>query len=677
MKFNTARRLLASAAVLAAATTFSSTAFAQDAGDHLKANKAKVYKGAALGNAASQSAISNFIANQAGEPGTGPNLVVDSRHTGRNGITHLRLHQEVDGLRVHGSYVKAAVGNGQLKHLIERTSRANGNKAKATISESTAIAAAVNSNFGSGKPAEFFHKAPSAEKVYIARNNGALEEGFLVENWSQNDNRLYHTLVDGKGRIVENELRTNEDSYNVFADHPGVSPQTIVSNPADATASPDGWLSGSQTTLQIRGNNAFAYLDRDNNNASDGGGSAVTDGNFTAEHFPLQSPTFADNQEVAVQNLFYLNNLIHDDLYGHGFVEGTRNFQESNFGKGGVGSDSVNAEAQDGGGTNNANFATPADGSNPRMQMYVWTNTNPNRDGDLDSDIVWHEYGHGLTWRMIGSMSGSVSGAIGEGMGDVLALLHNNDDRVGEYSTNDTAGIRSARYTNYPRTIGDFGGSSVHFDGEIYAATIWRLSELSNADGIDNEGVMDVLVDGMNFTPAGPDYLEMRDGILAASSADYECTVWQAFADFGMGEGSSFNIRTGGNPRNRIQITESTSIPASCNDGGGGTDPEPPTGTSSVAGLSGASALSGRRNWSATATASIVDDTGAAASGVTVAGRWSTGSNASCVTDNSGSCTVNQGGLKLNKDSSVSYTILNLDGAAATGAPLSLTISSP
>ena len=37
-----------------------------------------------------------------------------------------------------------------------------------------------------------------------------------------------------------------------------------------------------------------------------------------------------------------------------------------------AGSDSVNAEAQDGSGTDNANFATPSDGSNPRMQMYLW-----------------------------------------------------------------------------------------------------------------------------------------------------------------------------------------------------------------------------------------------------------------------------------------------------------------
>src|SRR5262249_51906998 len=39
---------------------------------------------------------------------------------------------------------------------------------------------------------------------------------------------------------------------------------------------------------------------------------------------------------------------------------------------GGAGGDSVNADAQDGSGFNNANFDTPPDGSRPRMQMYVW-----------------------------------------------------------------------------------------------------------------------------------------------------------------------------------------------------------------------------------------------------------------------------------------------------------------
>lgn len=46
-------------------------------------------------------------------------------------------------------------------------------------------------------------------------------------------------------------------------------------------------------------------------------------------------------------------------------------------------------------GTNNANFATPVDGSNGRMRMYIWTTANPERDGDLEAGIVIHEYTHG------------------------------------------------------------------------------------------------------------------------------------------------------------------------------------------------------------------------------------------------------------------------------------------
>ena len=62
----------------------------------------------------------------------------------------------------------------------------------------------------------------------------------------------------------------------------------------------------------------------------------------------------------------------------------------------------MRAEAQDGAGTNNANFGTPADGSRPRMQMFVWTSPNPDRDGDLDASIVIHEYGHGISNRLVG-----------------------------------------------------------------------------------------------------------------------------------------------------------------------------------------------------------------------------------------------------------------------------------
>jgi len=37
---------------------------------------------------------------------------------------------------------------------------------------------------------------------------------------------------------------------------------------------------------------------------------------------------------------------------------------------------------------------TPPDGQRPRMRMYLWNAQSPMRDGDLDSGIIIHEYGH-------------------------------------------------------------------------------------------------------------------------------------------------------------------------------------------------------------------------------------------------------------------------------------------
>lgn len=61
---------------------------------------------------------------------------------------------------------------------------------------------------------------------------------------------------------------------------------------------------------------------------------------------------------ASVTELFYTNNEIHDLFYRYGFDEVSGNFQAVNFGKGGLGGDAVTAFAQDGGGMNNANFAT-------------------------------------------------------------------------------------------------------------------------------------------------------------------------------------------------------------------------------------------------------------------------------------------------------------------------------
>ena len=183
-------------------------------------------------------------------------------------------------------------------------------------------------------------------------------------------------------------------------------------------------------------------------------------------------------------------------------------------------------------------------------------------DGDIDSDIVYHEYGHGLTWRMIGRMNGPIGGAIGEGMSDVLAIVTNNNDRVAEYSFSDPIGIRSAPYTNYPRTYGDVAGTGVHFDGEVYGAIGWRLWEIFQRDGLTKDLLFDYLVDGMTFTPAGPKFETMRDGILAAVGAagtGHECKIWEAFAKYGVGVGAQATVQG-----SRLTIVESFAVPAGC-----------------------------------------------------------------------------------------------------------------
>src|ERR1035437_5201578 len=93
---------------------------------------------------------------------------------------------------------------------------------------------------------------------------------------------------------------------------------------------------------------------------------------------------------------------MHDQLYGLGFTEEAGNFQSDNFGRGGLGNDAVQADAQDGSGVNNANFSTPPDGSPGRIQLYVFNVPSPARYGDLDAEVILHEYADGLSNRRVG-----------------------------------------------------------------------------------------------------------------------------------------------------------------------------------------------------------------------------------------------------------------------------------
>ena len=178
----------------------------------------------------------------------------------------------------------------------------------------------------------------------------------------------------------ENKVSFNTQggvSYRVFPvpfESPNHGSDELVLDPANQDASPFGWhdtngAPGPEYTI-TRGNNVIARDDIDNNNSGgfspDGGASLTFDFPFNFNAAP------AEMLPAATTNLFYWNNIMHDVYYQYGFDEASGNFQDNNYGNGGTSGDFVDAQAQDGGGTNNANFSSPPDGNNPRMQMYLW-----------------------------------------------------------------------------------------------------------------------------------------------------------------------------------------------------------------------------------------------------------------------------------------------------------------
>lgn len=188
---------------------------------------------------------------------------------------------------------------------------------------------------------------------------------------------VHHSFKTVRQALLDRQL--NGAGYHVFpvpVESPIHGDRELVFDPHDTTASPYGWhdTNGQPgAEFQItRGNNVWAYLDDQDSNSS--AGNEPNGGPELLFDFPFDDSMEPDTyQDAAVTQLFYMNNMLHDITYRYGFTEAAGNFQQNNYGNGGAGSDAVRAEAQDGGGTNNANFATPPDGSPGRMQMYLWT----------------------------------------------------------------------------------------------------------------------------------------------------------------------------------------------------------------------------------------------------------------------------------------------------------------
>jgi extracellular elastinolytic metalloproteinase len=352
------------------------------------------------------------------------------------GVTHVYLRQRYQGLEVYGTETDLHLDRNQKVvslHSAFIANVANAGRAAATTPALTpvqAVAAAARvlnlpapgglNVVKDGTPAEgltFSEAGISLDPIPVKLMYQARPSGELVLVWDvtiapKAGDHYWNVRVDARtGQLVDkDDLTVSEpvdfqelthralssaawpqsqatptgttatpNSYNVYpitVESPIYGNRQLVVNPADAIYSPFGWhdtngMAGAEFTI-TRGNNVHAYEDRASRNGNPIGYSPDGGPDLSFD-FPFdQSAAPQVYQDAAITNLFYWNNLMHDVMAYKGFNEVSGNFQVKNYSNTGLGNDDVRAEAQDGGGVNNANFSTPADGARPRMQMYLW-----------------------------------------------------------------------------------------------------------------------------------------------------------------------------------------------------------------------------------------------------------------------------------------------------------------
>ena len=102
--------------------------------------------------------------------------------------------------------------------------------------------------------------------------------------------------------------------------------------------------------------------------------------------------------------------------------------------------------------------------------------------------LLFHEYVHGLTNRLVGgplndaALEAVQSGGMGEGWSDYFACIALGKNVVGDWVVNRPTGIRKFRYDeSFPDTYADVGtgryaDGGPHNLGEIWCATLMSLA---------------------------------------------------------------------------------------------------------------------------------------------------------------------------------------------------------
>ena len=548
-------------------------------------------------------------------------LEVDQRAGTPNGLTLVRFRQLVDGIPAFDNDVRVALDDagrvysvaGSPLHdpAVASTEPAlSGADALAELARNVGAAhtPAVRSGPAGVRRVTEFAGGDFARLVIF----GAGSQAHLAWHVTlRADDALYDAVVDAAGGAILYRQNLVEDAANaqVFENHPGAAPAVGVDLETFG-------LTPGATTLT--GSWARAWSDVDDDDVADPAEEIAPSAGsdflypFTAftpgPNCPAANPcgwnpavpmSWQTNRSQNGVQAFYLVSRFHDHLAGPevNFTDEWGNFEVGGTG----GSDPVLVQADDGaslgagGGpdanhSNNANMSTPPDGQSPRMQMYLFKDSGSaaaldfrNVNGGDDSGVIWHEYTHGLSNRLVinadgsGALNTAQAGAMGEAWSDWFAsdlqvrdgLKPNaigtpGEIDVGEYTDLDPHTLRS-QALDCPvgivnaacpggtatgiggYTFGDFGKVAgvpeVHADGEIWAETLWDLREaleIKTGDAMAASDLAEILVsDGMRISPPEPTMLDMRNAILAADEIDFggalHDLIWDVFRNRGMG----------------------------------------------------------------------------------------------------------------------------------------------
>jgi hypothetical protein len=454
-----------------------------------------------------------------------------------------------------------------------------------------------------------------AELVWLPLNRDAARLCWQVILVSKARNEMYLVLVDaqtGEVRLRRNQTRyqvsTNAvpGTYRVFvhespspfspgwsypnSEQPPLVPRELVTNlvSLSAVGSPRGWLDPADANgiYQTKGNNVDAHTDLDDDDIADPRPWSRDPAVFDFDLDLTLQPISYTN--AAVVNLFYWCNLAHDRFYDLGFTEAAGNMQNNNFGRGGLGGDALQADAQDAGALTQGPYSLPVpDGYVPRIVMANMTGPRPWRDSDLDVEIMLHEFTHCVSERMVAGGQGfpyyGQCGGQSEGYSDFFGLALTSeagDDPNGCYALgaycsymfydlteNYYFGIRRYPYCTdmmkNPLTLKDtdptqadphagipktpwmpdwYPADELHCLGEFWCNTLWEVrANLVEAFGSDegNWLAMQLILDGMRLCPATPTFTEARDAILQAdvinNGGANRNEIWLGFAKRGLG----------------------------------------------------------------------------------------------------------------------------------------------